>query len=216
MELILKQTISTLGQEGDIVTVKPGYGRNYLLPQRKAVLATPANKALLEQNKAEIVARREAERKVAEELSKKISGMEIVIEQLAGDDGRLFGSVTSADITAKLAEIRRMGVSIALDDFGTGYSSLSVLKQLNVDRLKIDRTFIREIDSSGDVNGIATLIVALGRQLNLSIIAEGVETPEQRVCLRAMGCQEGQGYLFARPLTAKQLEAWLATGQSQD
>lgn len=104
MELILKQTISTLGQEGDIVTVKPGYGRNYLLPQRKAVLATPANKALLEQNKAEIVARREAERKIAEELSKKISGMEIVIEQLAGDDGRLFGSVTSADITAKLAE----------------------------------------------------------------------------------------------------------------
>ncbi len=104
MELILKQTISTLGQEGDIVTVKSGYGRNYLLPQRKAVLATPANKALLEQNKAEIVARREAERKIAEELSKKISGMEIVIEQLAGDDGRLFGSVTSADITAKLAE----------------------------------------------------------------------------------------------------------------
>jgi len=104
MELILKQTISTLGQEGDIVTVKSGYGRNYLLPQRKAVMATPANKALLEHNKAEIVARREAERKIAEELSKKISGMEIVIEQLAGDDGRLFGSVTSADITAKLAE----------------------------------------------------------------------------------------------------------------
>jgi len=104
MELILKQTISTLGQEGDIVTVKPGYGRNYLLPQKKAVLATPANKAILEQNKAEIVARRESERKVAEELSKKISGLEIVIEQLAGDDGRLFGSVTSADIVAKLAE----------------------------------------------------------------------------------------------------------------
>ncbi|MBB5346421.1 50S ribosomal protein L9 [Desulfoprunum benzoelyticum] len=104
MELILKQTISTLGQEGDIVTVKSGYGRNYLLPQRKAVLATPANKALLEQNKAEIEARREAERKIAEELSKKISGLEIVIEQLAGDDGRLFGSVTSADIAAKLAE----------------------------------------------------------------------------------------------------------------
>lgn len=104
MELILKQTISTLGQEGDVVTVKSGYGRNYLLPQRKAVLATPANKAILEQNKADIIARREAERKIAEELSKKISGLEIVIEQLAGDDGRLFGSVTSADIAAKLAE----------------------------------------------------------------------------------------------------------------
>ncbi|KGO34369.1 MAG: 50S ribosomal protein L9 [Desulfoprunum sp.] len=104
MELILKQTISTLGQEGDVVTVKSGYGRNYLLPQRKAVLATPANKAILEQNKADIIARREAERKIAEDLSKKISGLEIVIEQLAGDDGRLFGSVTSADIAAKLAE----------------------------------------------------------------------------------------------------------------
>jgi len=104
MELILKETISTLGQEGDIVTVKPGFGRNYLLPQRKAVLATPANKAVLEQNKADITARREAERKIAEGLSKKISGLEIVIEQLAGDDGRLFGSVTSADIAAKLAE----------------------------------------------------------------------------------------------------------------
>ncbi|KAB2891529.1 MAG: 50S ribosomal protein L9 [Desulfobulbaceae bacterium] len=104
MELILKETISTLGQEGDIVTVKPGYGRNYLLPQRKAVLATPANKAILEQNKAEIEARRASERQAAEELSKKISGIEIVIEQLAGDDGRLFGSVTSTDIAAKLAE----------------------------------------------------------------------------------------------------------------
>ena len=104
MELILKETISTLGQEGDIVTVKPGYGRNYLLPQRKAVLATPANKAILEQNKAEIEARRASERRAAEELSKKISGIEIVIEQLAGDDGRLFGSVTSTDIAAKLAE----------------------------------------------------------------------------------------------------------------
>lgn len=104
MELILKETISTLGQEGDIVTVKPGYGRNYLLPQRKAVLATPANKAILEQNRAEIEARRESDRQAAEELSKKISGIELVIEQLAGDDGRLFGSVTSADIAAKLHE----------------------------------------------------------------------------------------------------------------
>ena len=104
MELILKETISTLGQEGDIVTVKSGYGRNYLLPQRKAVLATPANKAILEQNKADIEARRENERRAADDLSKKIAGIEIVIEQLAGDDGRLFGSVTSADIAAKMAE----------------------------------------------------------------------------------------------------------------
>ncbi len=103
MELILKETISTLGLEGDIVTVKPGFGRNYLLPQRKAVLANRENRAILEQNKAAIEARRQNQRKLAEDLSKKISGIEIIIEQLAGDDGRLFGSVTSADIADKFA-----------------------------------------------------------------------------------------------------------------
>ncbi len=104
MELILKETISTLGQEGDVVTVRPGYGRNYLLPQRKAVLANSENRTMLAQNKAAIEARRQNERMQAELLSKKISGIEIVIEQLAGDDGRLFGSVTSADICSKFAE----------------------------------------------------------------------------------------------------------------
>lgn len=104
MELILKETISTLGQEGDIVTVRPGYGRNYLLPQSKAVLANNENRAMLAQNKAAIEARRQNERMLAEQLSKKIAGIEIVIQQLAGDDGRLFGSVTSADISGKFAE----------------------------------------------------------------------------------------------------------------
>jgi large subunit ribosomal protein L9 len=109
MELILKETISSLGQEGDVVTVKSGYGRNYLLPQGKAVLATKDNLAVLEQNKAEIEARLSEQRKEAEALAKKIAGREIVIEQLAGDDDRLFGSVTNADICSKLAE---MGVVI--------------------------------------------------------------------------------------------------------
>jgi large subunit ribosomal protein L9 len=104
MKLILKETISTLGQEGKVVTVRPGYGRNYLLPQGKAVLATKENLAVFEQNRAEIEARLAEERKQAEALSKKISGSEIVIEQLAGADDRLFGSVTSADICQKLAE----------------------------------------------------------------------------------------------------------------
>lgn len=104
MKLILKETISTLGQEGKVVTVKPGYGRNYLLPQGKAVLANAVNMAILEQNTAEIEARLAEQRKQAEALSKKISGSEIVIEQLAGADERLFGSVTSTDICQKLAE----------------------------------------------------------------------------------------------------------------
>lgn len=104
MELILKETISTLGQEGDVVTVKSGYGRNYLLPQGKAVIATKENLAILEQNKAEIEARVATQRKAAEKMAKKVAGREIIIEQLAGEDERLFGSVTAADICAKLAE----------------------------------------------------------------------------------------------------------------
>jgi large subunit ribosomal protein L9 len=105
MELILKETIGSLGLEGDVVTVKPGFGRNYLLPQGKAVPATSQNLALLEQNKAAIEARRAQNQKQAEQIAKNISGLTVVIEQLAGIDERLFGSVTTADICAKLAEL---------------------------------------------------------------------------------------------------------------
>jgi len=105
MELILKKSISSLGLEGDVVTVKPGYGRNYLLPQGKAVQATVANLSILEQNKADIEARRAKNQKQAEDVAKKISGLTVVIEQLAGIDERLFGSVTTADICTKLAEL---------------------------------------------------------------------------------------------------------------
>ena len=105
MELILKETISSLGLEGDVVTVKDGFGRNYLLPQGKAVAATKANLTILEENKAAIEARRAADQKNAEAIAKKINGLEVVIEQLAGTDERLFGSVTNADICAKLAEL---------------------------------------------------------------------------------------------------------------
>jgi large subunit ribosomal protein L9 len=105
MELILKETISSLGFEGDVVKVKDGYGRNYLLPQGKAVLATKENLAVLEENQAAIEARRAADQKRAEEIAKKIAGIELVIEQMAGEDERLFGSVTNTDICAKLAEM---------------------------------------------------------------------------------------------------------------
>ena len=105
MELILKETISTHGFEGDVVTVKDGFGRNYLLPQGKAVIANAENLAILAENKATIEARRADDKKKADAIAKKITGLEVVIEQLAGDDERLFGSVTSSDIVAKLAEL---------------------------------------------------------------------------------------------------------------
>lgn len=104
MELILKETIDSLGREGDLVRVKPGFGRNYLLPQGKAVVATPANLELLEKNKAAIQARLEEDRKAAEKLSRKLSAVTLEFSQLAGADAKLFGSVTSTDIIDRLKE----------------------------------------------------------------------------------------------------------------
>lgn len=105
MELILKETIDTLGEEGEIVKVKPGYGRNFLIPQGKAVPATKANLSIRDQEMSAITARREKDRQAAEELAKKISGVTVVIEQLVGEENKLYGSVTSSDIANKLAEL---------------------------------------------------------------------------------------------------------------
>jgi len=105
MELILKKTVDALGEEGDIVKVKAGYGRNYLIPKKIAVIANKANLALLEQEKAVIETRREKQRQEAEALSKKISGTSITIEHRAGEEEKLFGSVTAADIAEKFAEL---------------------------------------------------------------------------------------------------------------
>ncbi len=105
MELILKTTIDTLGQEGDIVKVKSGYGRNYLVPQGKAVLATKENMAILEQQVSAINAKKELDQKVAEELSKKISGTTITIAQRVGEEDKLYGSVTSSEIAEKLNKL---------------------------------------------------------------------------------------------------------------
>ncbi len=105
MELILKKTMESLGEEGDIVKVKSGYARNYLIPKNIAVIANKANLAQLAQEKAAIEARREKQRQEAEALSKKITGSVINIEHRVGEEEKLFGSVTAGDIAEKLAEI---------------------------------------------------------------------------------------------------------------
>ena len=105
MELILKQTVESIGEEGDIVKVKPGYARNYLIPQKLAVIANKSNLANLEQERVTINARREKQREGAESLSKKLSGASVTIAQRVGEEDRLFGSVTSSDIAQKLAEL---------------------------------------------------------------------------------------------------------------
>ncbi|UVW27008.1 EAL domain-containing protein [Massilia sp. H6] len=112
-------------------------------------------------------------------------------------------------LVEKLAQVKRTGVSIAIDDFGTGFSSLSHLQRLQVDRLKIDRTFVTEITGSARGSSIAEMVIQLGRNLGLSVIAEGVEDERQAHILRSLGCPLAQGYLFSRPLTPEALVEWL-------
>ena len=110
-----------------------------------------------------------------------------------------------------LSLIKNLGVSIAIDDFGTGYSSLSHLRQLPVDRLKIDRAFVNELatEVAGGGGHIANMVIELGRNLKLTIIAEGIETEVQAQILRDMGCHEGQGFLYSRGLPAEEIASWL-------
>jgi EAL domain-containing protein (putative c-di-GMP-specific phosphodiesterase class I) len=108
-----------------------------------------------------------------------------------------------------LGQIKQTGVSIAIDDFGTGFSSLSYLQRLQADRLKIDRAFVTEITHSSRGSSIAEMVIQLGRNLGLGVVAEGVEDEQQASVLTALGCPFAQGYLFARPMTVDQLTGWL-------
>ncbi|MFC0251803.1 EAL domain-containing response regulator [Massilia consociata] len=118
-------------------------------------------------------------------------------------------------LVEKLAQVKRTGVSIAIDDFGTGFSSLSHLQRLQVDRLKIDRAFVTEITGSARGSSIAEMVIQLGRNLGLSVIAEGVEDERQAHILRSLGCPLAQGFLFSRPLSPEALLGWLGKAQTE-
>ncbi|WP_338761659.1 EAL domain-containing protein [Massilia sp. METH4] len=115
---------------------------------------------------------------------------------------------------AMLAQVKETGVHIAIDDFGTGFSSLSHLQRLRLDRLKIDRAFVTEITGSSRGSSIAEMVIQLGRNLGLSVVAEGVEDEMQARVLHNLGCPLAQGYLFARPMGAGELSDWLS-GQAR-
>jgi diguanylate cyclase (GGDEF)-like protein len=105
---------------------------------------------------------------------------------------------------ATMGQLKEVGVLLALDDFGTGYSSLSQLKGLPLANLKLDQSFVRGLPDDHDDLAICTAVIAMGQALGLKVIAEGVETPAQLAVLRRLGCDVGQGYLFARPMPAEQ------------
>jgi EAL domain-containing protein (putative c-di-GMP-specific phosphodiesterase class I) len=104
----------------------------------------------------------------------------------------------SSQVLASLHALRALGVRISMDDFGTGYSSLSYLRSFPFDKIKVDQSFVRGLDSNRDAQAIIRSIASLGKGLGVTITAEGVETEAELSCLRAEGCHEGQGFLFSR------------------
>ena len=131
------------------------------------------------------------------------TGLDPALLELELTEGTLMQH--QADVVSDLRALRRIGVRIAIDDFGTGYSSLAYLQRLPIDRLKIDRSFIQGLSNGGNGGAIVEAIVAIGRSLNLEVLAEGVETAAQVEQLRSLGCELAQGYLFGKPVSPKQL-----------
>jgi EAL domain-containing protein (putative c-di-GMP-specific phosphodiesterase class I) len=112
-----------------------------------------------------------------------------------------------------LLSLRRSGALIAIDDFGTGYSSLSYLKSLPLDKIKIDKSFVQDLIEDDDDATIVRAIIQLGKSLRMQVIAEGVETLAQERYIIAEGCHEGQGYLYSKPLPARELLTYLRQNQ---
>jgi EAL domain-containing protein (putative c-di-GMP-specific phosphodiesterase class I) len=145
-----------------------------------------------------------------------------VLQQTGANPARLKLELTESlladnvqEVIDKMAELKAHGVGFSLDDFGTGYSSLSYLKRLPLDQLKIDQSFVRDILTDPNDAAIAGTVVALARSLGLDVIAEGVETLEQRDFLAGAGCLAYQGYYFSRPLPIAQFEAYAAEATAQ-
>jgi EAL domain-containing protein (putative c-di-GMP-specific phosphodiesterase class I) len=115
----------------------------------------------------------------------------------------------NAQVKGKLMAFAEAGIQVALDDFGTGYSSLAYLKKFDIDYLKIDRAFVRNLETDPDDRVLCEAIIAMAHKLGLKVIAEGVETQAQRDLLAAAGCDHAQGFLFSRPVPAAELESLL-------
>lgn len=125
--------------------------------------------------------------------------LEITERLLLNEDGVTQG---------QLAALHRLGVHLSVDDFGTGYSALSYLKRLPVSELKLDRSFVRDLETDADDRALARAVISVGLALGLEVVAEGVETAGQHLFLREAGCPSAQGYWYGRPMTPRDFEVW--------
>jgi diguanylate cyclase (GGDEF)-like protein/PAS domain S-box-containing protein/excisionase family DNA binding protein len=144
--------------------------------------------------------------------------VESILAATGADAGRLHFEVTETALfdlpgptaTSVIEELRALGIGIALDDFGTGYSSLNHVRRLPISAIKLDRTFVSQLDVDGVVVPIVDAIATMAHSLSISLVAEGVETEQQLATVIAHGCPLAQGFLFARPMTAGDLTEWAA------
>lgn len=146
-----------------------------------------------------------------------IAGLRAILAETGLDPDRLELELTetflmqdSLSTAAVLGAIRNLGVHLALDDFGTGFSCLSYLKRFPIDVLKIDRSFVRDLATDADCAGIVSAVISMGKNLNMRVIAEGVETRDQLEFLQEHSCPEGQGYYFAQPMVAGEVTQLIA------
>ena len=119
-----------------------------------------------------------------------------------------------ADVVAKMQALKALGVKLSMDDFGTGYSSLSYLKQLPLDQIKIDQSFVRNIATDPNDAVMVQTIIDMAQNFRLNVIAEGVETESQLDFLKQNGCMAYQGYLFSKPVPVEEFEAMLGKFRS--
>jgi EAL domain-containing protein (putative c-di-GMP-specific phosphodiesterase class I) len=134
------------------------------------------------------------------------SGLEPHLLELEITESMVMQSPQQAKLL--LAALKKLGVHLSIDDFGTGYSSMSLIKQFPIDTLKVDRSFVRDVPSDANDCAITKTVIALGKALDLTVIAEGVETKAQESFLRDQACDQIQGFLFAKPLAGEEFAAF--------
>ncbi len=154
-----------------------------------------------------------SESTVAESVSRALGNSCLIPELLELEITESVVMQNAETTVEMLKELKRMKLKLAVDDFGTGYSSLSYLKRFPIDTLKIDQSFVRDVTTDADDASLVKAIIAMGHALQLNVIAEGVETPEQLAFLRQHGCDGMQGYSFSRPLPAEEIARLLQSGK---